>query len=436
MLELLLSTVPADEQAGFDFHNDVPLEICCVREDAAARMADFASGRLGANAFVLSDENTRAAAGDEPIHALERAGKKITEDVLPPEPIDASEELADQIAEAAAGADFLVAIGAGSICDLVKAAAAGLEKPVLLYGTAASMNGYTSSITALKVRGLKRTIPCPPALGVFAAPDVLARAPQRMTAAGVADFLSKCSSSTDWQAAHLLRGGSYSDRPRRIVEGLQQRLFEQAARIGSGDADAAAMVMEALILSGFGMTLAGSSAPASGGEHLISHYVDMKHALHGTPNDLHGTQVGIGTIYALELWASLLAMDPDAIDPEALADAHPDDDAIRAQVFADWGDSVGEEVWAQWQEKALDRAALTAEIQTFRERLPLLREKLAADLRPARMVADCIAASGGPVRAEDTYADPAEFENAKRRARYIRNRFTVLDLAAEAGIAP
>ena len=129
-------------------------------------------------------------------------------------------------------------------------------------------------------------------------------------------------------------------------------------------------------------------------------------------------------------------MDPDAIDPEALADAHPDDDAIRAQVFADWGDSVGEEVWAQWQEKALDRAALTAEIQTFRERLPLLREKLAADLRPARMVADCIAASGGPVRAEDTYADPAEFENAKRRARYIRNRFTVLDLAAEAGIAP
>jgi len=435
MLDLHLCTVPEDEQRGFDFLNDVPISVCCVGEDAAERMAVLASAACGRRAFVLSDKNTRAAAGDTPIHALERAGKRITEKVFPPDPIDASDTLAAKVAGLAAEADFIVAIGSGSICDLAKAAGSSLGLPVLLYGTAASMNGYTSSITALKVRGLKRTLPCTPPLGVFADPRVLATAPQRMTAAGVADFLSKCSSTTDWHAAHHLRGGEYSDRPRRIVDGIQQRIFDQAGSIGRGDTQAVAMVMEALVLSGFGMVLAGSSAPASGGEHLISHYVDMKHALYGTPNDLHGTQVGIGTIYALELWEKLLALDANTLDPAALADAHPSNETIREAVFADWGDQVGEEVWAQWLEKTLDTRGLVDELTLFKDKLPELRESLADDLRPASAVAECVATCGGPIRAEDTHADAAEFENAKRGARYIRNRFTVLDLAAEAGVA-
>ncbi|MBI1319301.1 MAG: iron-containing alcohol dehydrogenase [Candidatus Hydrogenedens sp.] len=436
MLELRLSTVPPDEQRGFDFLNEVPIGCCCVGEDAAVQLADMAAARCGKKAFVLSDRNTRAAAGEAPYEALGRAGKKVTEHVYPADPIDASDKLAADVAVKGMDADFFVAVGSGSICDLAKSAGSSLGKPVLLYGTAASMNGYTSSIVALKVRGLKRTLPCAPALGVFADPRVLATAPQRMTAAGVADFLSKCSSTTDWHAAHHLRGGDYSDRPRRIVDGIQQRIFDQAKNIGRGTPEGAALVMEALLLSGFGMVLAGSSAPASGGEHLISHYVDMKHALYGTPNDLHGTQVGIGTLYALELWEKLLAMDADAIDPASLADRHLSQDAIHKNVLKDWGKKVGKEVWEQWSEKALDRMGLVQEIALFKEKLPMLREALADDLRPAAAVAQCIADSGGPIRAEDTLADPLEFERAKRGARYIRNRFTVLDLAAEAGIAP
>jgi glycerol-1-phosphate dehydrogenase [NAD(P)+] len=435
MLDLRLMTTPPPA-GGYDFLNDVPVDVCYVGEHAAREMADYARNTCGATALVISDENTRAAAGDAPLRALRDAGKQCIEHVFPAHPLDATQELADSVADLGAQADFYVAIGSGSLCDLAKSAGTAQGKPVLLYATAASMNGYTSGIVALKVRGLKRTLPCKPAEGVFADPAVIAAAPQRMTAAGVADFLSKCSSSADWLAGYSIRGGFYTDRPRRIVGDIQNRLFAEAHRVGRGDADAAALALEALLLSGFGMIVAGSSAPASGGEHLISHYIDMKHALHGTGLDLHGAQVGVATIYTLQLWEQVLDLDPASIDPAALAAAHPSQDTIHDIVFSDWGEAVGNEVWPQWCEKALSREALEAEIAQIARQLPELRATLSHDLVASKTVADCIAACGGPITADALDAPAEEFARGQRYSRYLRNRFTILDLAAELGVAP
>lgn len=423
-------------KGGYDFLNEVPVEVCYVGEQAAEELGAFARRRCGAVGLVVSDANTRAAAGDAPFRALRDAGKTLLEKTYGAEPLDATQELADEVAACGVEADFYVAIGSGSLCDLAKSAGSAQNKPVLLYATAASMNGYTSGIVALKVRGLKRTLPCKPAEAVFADPRVIAAAPQRMTAAGVADFLSKCSSSADWLAGHMIRGGFYTDRPRRIVGDIQNRLFEEATRVGRGEPEAAALALEALLLSGFGMIVAGSSAPASGGEHLISHYIDMKHALHGCGHDLHGTQVGVATVYTLRLWEQVLALAPEDIDAAALAEAHLSQEVIRETVFSDWGAAVGEEVWAQWCEKALTREQLEAEIRLIAAKLPELRQALAQDLVPAAVVARCIEDCGGPSAPEGLDAPLQEFENGCRHSRYLRNRFTILDLAAELGIAP
>jgi len=195
-------------------------------------------------------------------------------------------------------------------------------------------------------------------------------------------------------------------------------------------------VLEALLVSGFGMVLAGSSAPASGGEHLISHYLDMKHALTGSGNDLHGTQVGVATLYTLELWEKVCALDPATLDFDALVAAQPEDKLVRESIAADWGEKVGAEVLAQWEKKYKDHGALRAELALFKERHEQIRHETALDLLPVATVRKCIAQSGGPVCIEDTEASVQEFENAKHRARFIRNRFTVLDLAAELGIGP
>lgn len=415
--------------------HSLPIAACHVGSGAAAKLAAFAKERCGERVLVLSDATTRAVAGEAVLKALRDAGRECVEKVFEDPNLEADQAFADEAAAAGADCGAYVAIGAGTLSDLAKSAGGTQGKPVLLFPTAASMNGYTSAIVALKVRGLKRTLPCPPAAGIFADPEVVATAPQRMTAAGLADFLSKCSSSADWRAAHRLRGGYYCHRPREFNEGIQERLFEEAGAIGRGETEAVRLVLEALLLSGFGMVIAGSSAPASGGEHLISHFLDMKHALRGTPNDLHGTQVGVATVHTLGLWERALAVDPDQLDIEACVAAQWDQAAIEALIHEDWGDQVGAEVLDQWNQKRLAPEALREELRTYCRLLPQLREELAEDLQPAARVAQVIETAGGPAAPEGMHASAAEYRKALERARFLRNRFTILDLAAELAIA-
>ena len=413
--------------------HELPIEACYLGDGAGQRLAAFAREKCGTTCLVVSDENTRHVGGERLLSALSAAGKRCEEKIYGANPLEATEDLAEEVAQIGAEADFFVAIGAGTLCDLAKHAGHKWKRPVLLFATAASMNGYTSSIVAMKVRGLKRTSPVTPALGVFADPAVVATAPTKMAAAGVGDFLSKASSSSDWYAAHFLRGEYYCRRPSDFFEGTHERLLEAAPRVAQRDPDAVAVVLEALLLAGFSMVVAGSSAPASGGEHLISHYLDMKHATKNTPNDLHGAQVGVGTVYALRLWEQVLALDPASMDVEALLDRQPSEEQIEQWINDDWG-SVGPEVLAQWRQKTLDRERMRIEIEKFRNGLSELRTALERELLPAETVARAIREAGGATRPEDLLAPVEEYYNAVRFARFLRNRFTILDLAAELGV--
>jgi len=421
--------------AEFAAPRGLPFRACHVGPDAARRLTAFARGAGAASCLLLSDENTFRAGGEDVARALVDAGITVQHHRFGAGPIDGTDTLGDEIARGGDGVGLVVGAGSGTLCDLAKYAGDRLKRPVLLYPTAASMNGYTSGITALKVRGLKRTLPCTPAAGIFANPAQVATAPQRMTAAGVADFLSKCSSSTDWRASHILQDVPFDPKARSFFEGIQEQLLEAAPRVGRGEPEAVALVLEALLLSGFSMVIAGSSAPASGGEHLISHYLDMKAGLYGTAHDLHGTQVGVATVYCLGLWEKILALAPEAIEIDALIAARPSEAQVSAWIREDWGGPVGEEVQAQWDAKKLEAAALRKFLGRVRAELSRMQRELAEDLLPARVVARAIEESGGPVAPEALDAPVAEYRKALSRARYIRNRFTVLDLAQDLGLA-
>jgi len=413
--------------------HDLPIEACYLGEGAGPRLAAFAREKCGATCLAVSDENTRHAGGEPVLSALSAAGKKCLEQIYGPDPLEATEALGEEVARIGRDVDFFVAVGSGTLCDLAKYAGDNLRRPVLVFATAASMNGYTSSIVAMKVRGLKRTSPVTPALGVFADPEVVAAAPAKMAAAGVGDFLSKNSSSSDWYTAHFLRGEYFCRRPSDFFEGTQERLLEAAPRVAQRDPEAVAVVLEALMLAGFSMVVAGSSAPASGGEHLISHYLDMKHATKNTPNDLHGAQVGVGTVYTLGLWEKVLALEPAKMDVEALLDRQPSEEQIQRWIEEDWG-PVAPEVLSEWRQKALDRDKMRIEIEKFRKGLPELQAALEKELLPAETVARAIREAGGAAEPEGLLAPLEEYRNALRFARFLRNRFTILDLAAEVGV--
>jgi glycerol-1-phosphate dehydrogenase [NAD(P)+] len=157
----------------------------------------------------------------------------------------------------------------------------------------------------------------------------------------------------------------------------------------------------------------------------------MKSALNGTPHDLHGAQVGVATVHCLKLWERVIAVDPDGVDVDACVAAQPADAEVRARIKAMWSELVAGEVLDQWAEKSRDRDEIAAELRKFKLEHAQLADSVAQDVLPAHSVEAAIVAAGGPTQPEELDVPFEDYTAALSNARFIRNRFTILDLAAE-----
>ena len=172
------------------------------------------------------------------------------------------------------------------------------------------------------------------------------------------------------------------------------------------------------------MTMAGTSAPASGGEHMISHVLDMTAAIQGIPHDYHGRQVGLGTIFACALYERVLALDA----PRFQFRTEPTDAAYWQSLT-----TVVEEEHVLKRRKA-ERAVkrLCAE--------PGLWDNLRAELkpmtRPAAAIKQCLRAAGAAHRLEDIGCTRDRFLAATHHAHQMRERYTIIDLARAVGVLP
>ena len=237
------------------------------------------------------------------------------------------DQLANELAAFTQGFDGIIAFGSGTVNDICKYAAAKNGMEYISCATAASMNGYTSSIAALLLDNLKSTIPCTPPIAVLIDEASIQSAPAALAQSGFADLLSKYVSLSDWKLSNIIRGDAFDDMPGRIANSAIERIKSLAPGIPAGEAEASTLLMQAIILSGFSMSLAGSSAPASGGEHLISHYLDMSAYQAQRCPALHGEQVALGTLLSSRLYEVLRRADPQTLTPrlytsDELAAAH------------------------------------------------------------------------------------------------------------------
>ncbi|MCB9787313.1 MAG: iron-containing alcohol dehydrogenase [Deltaproteobacteria bacterium] len=392
---------------------------------------------------IVADANTYAAAGKRVEAALEGGGRFTTHLVLDPRPGEDTLTCETGVIEAlrtflvASDRFNAIAVGSGTVSDIVKRACSELERPCQVVPTAASMNGYTSGIVAVLAGGVKRTWPCRQAEAIFADIDVIRHAPAVMNQAGFGDLLSKPYSHADWLLSHLVRGVSYSDEAARLLDEAWRQMIARAEGIGRGEAEATRVLMETILVSGFSMAIAGSSAPASGGEHLISHYWDMEEHCQDRPvRALHGTQVGIGTLVSGRLIERLVGLEASDIDPDAAAARRPDPSWIDA-IDADHPlltPEVIAEVKAQLRDKQLHADALRDELARVRDAWPEIRERLRASLVPPDEVAAALNAAGATSRASAIGVDRPHFERTIRVCRHIRSRYVALDLIDDLGL--
>ena len=203
-------------------------------------------------------------------------------------------ETVERVIEAAADAKagFLIALGGGKPIDIAKMAADRHELGFVSVPTVASHDGIVSGRSSIPEADTRHSVAADPPLAVVADTEIIAEAPWKFTTAGCADIISNYTAVKDWRLAKRLKNVEYSEYAGALSEMTAEMLVGNAGSIKRGLEESAWIVVKALVSSGVAMSIASSSRPASGAEHLFSHQLDR---IADSPA-LHGHQVGVGSI--------------------------------------------------------------------------------------------------------------------------------------------
>lgn len=414
---LLAGTLPDPDGAG---NLSVALRTVVLGRNLAASAASLiAPLNLGRNIMVVMDPDTRAALGDRVIAGIGSAAA-VDSFVLPSHPHPDMDSVS-LVRSATKGADALIAVGSGSINDIVKYAAHLDQKPYVVFGTAPSMNGYTSIAAAITENGLKKSLQATLPRAVFLDLDVMAAAPRRLIAAGFGDSMARATAQTDWLLAHRVLGKPYRNAPFTLLHEDEAAMIANAAALQQGDVKAIEILTRSLVMSGFGMTLCGGSYPASQAEHLIAHYIDMLGE--DLPEAYHGEHIAVTTLTMARMQERLLAK--PAIEVRASTDTLQD-------FQARFGKELGATCWEAHAPKMLDDDAVAAINETLKN-WPAISAELKAAGRSSAEIEKALRAVGAPTSPSDVGIPPDFYRQAVVNARCIRDRYTTLDLANAIG---
>ncbi len=432
-----------DELLGASFQcecgrtHTVPVRKIVLEEGAYLRLPEVLEElSLPRELCLVADDNTYDVLGGRVLRLLSANHYRVREVVLPSLPggtVKADQPTAEKLLSALPSVPLLVAVGSGTINDLTKLAAFQRNIPYVVVCTAPSMNGYTSSIVALTTEGLKTTSEARPPVAVVADLDVLVEAPMELITAGLGDIVSKPVSTADWKLAQIVSGEYFCSRPIELVTRFEPLFMGNPQGIQRRQPEAIRALTEALLYSGISMVIAGSSSPASGGEHLISHTLDMQADLRGRKHDLHGRQVGVATLFSAALYERVLREDVPSFDLEVtLKETQGTGD--RGEKFDRYWGRLAEVVRKELSFKASGREELRNRVATIQRQWDRINTEIRAFLRPWSQIRDVLRQAGAATRIRDIGVSVEQFREAVLHAREMRRRYTVLDLSHEFGL--
>ena len=201
--------------------------------------------------------------------------------------------------------DGVLAVGTGSVHDPSRMACARQKKPLCLFGTAPSMDGFASYSAPIVDGNFKTTHPakCPEV--IIADTKILADAPTELKSAGFGDMISKYIALIDWQVSHLLTGEHYCEKVAGLTRYATDRIMAMADKVTLNDEEAAGAVFESLLMTGIAMAFTRTSRPGSGTEHIMAHYWECLELLEGKIPNYHGEDVGVTTLIMLNYYNEL-----------------------------------------------------------------------------------------------------------------------------------
>lgn len=403
----------------------VPFEVIRIEEDLDGGEADVVAPLdLGKRIAVVSDVNTHEAMGRRVAKHLKALGT-IDELVLPGN-THCDEPTIAMVQDKTRHADAVIAVGSGALSDTCKYATFKDGRKYATFGTAASMNGYAASTASVTLaNGYKTSLPAHAPRGIFLDLKVSAAAPHWLSAAGLGDSLCRPTAQVEWWASHRLFGTFYSSVPYTLIADSEEAMLKSAEGLSRHDIAANGHLHRVLTLCGLGVCFTGVSHHGSMGEHQVSHWIDM-FAGPAHPGTTHGQQVGVASLAIARLHHQLLSLDtPPLIRPTHI---------VEAEFIERYGPGIGRMCHAEAKKKSFDRAGAEAFNRKLSELWPQLREELRPMLMDPAEMKHILASAGGPVTATGLGLPRKIWRDAMKHARDVRNRWSFLDLADDAGL--
>ncbi len=389
-------------------------------------------------AFIVCDGNTLQVAGNDVIRLLKNNGietKLYLFEEKSQKMLDPDYENVKKLISGLPAAGFIpVAVGSGTINDLVKRAASEKKVPYVCIPTASSVDGYCSFGAALTVDGFKMTLGCDAPEMVIADSDILKTAPREMTSAGYGDLYAKKTAGIDWIMADMLGVESLDERTWKMVHDDLDSILKDSDRIGGGDSRALSGLFEGLCSAGFAMQLYGTSRPASGLEHMLSHYWEMENK-ENVLKVSHGFKVAVGILISTAVTESFLDFPVETLDIKKIIDKRESWEERAGYIKSSFSSpvisgKVEEECLAKW----LNNREMTERLSLLKDKWADIKQKIKNEMIPFKQVKSELSKAGCPVSMEEIGLSTSFLRDSVIRAQMIRSRYIVLEAVYDCGL--
>lgn len=376
--------------------------------------------------LVIADCNTHKVAGIRLLELLDSAGLTTISCIFDDSALVPDEKTVGAVLmNFERDCDLIIAVGSGTINDLSRFVSYQLSLPYFIVATAPSMDGYASAGAPLIRNNLKTTFECQMPKAIIADLDILAQAPPRMVAAGFADVVGKFTCLADWKLSNIINDEYYCDYVVEMTRYSLQRIISLQEGIVKGELGAIERLMEALVIAGIAMAYAGNSRPASGSEHHMSHFWEMRFLFDEKPQVLHGTKVGIAAVLTAGLYQRLAQ---ESLTSDQIGNIKPPD-------LSNWESEIRRVFLAAAPEVLrLEEKVQKNGLEGHAQRIKAIAENWPEILQVLKSVPDgdhvaaILASVGAPTKPNQVGINPELVKEGILYAKEIRPRYTILQL--------
>ncbi|MGA2784497.1 MAG: NAD(P)-dependent glycerol-1-phosphate dehydrogenase [Candidatus Bathyarchaeia archaeon] len=281
----MVSNIPADSH-----YMQLPREVLIGQK--VAPLVGETLVRLGVhgNALIVTGPKVKGIAAATVIESLEEAKFATSTIVVNGATTDQVQQVEQEIHRFKP--NIIIGIGGGKDIDVAKLSSIHTSKQFLSVPTAASHDGIASPLISMKGLDRPYSYIAHAPMAIVADTSIIGKSPYRLIASGCGDIVAKYTAVRDWKLAHRIKNEYYGDYAAELAIMSSRLVMKNASGIRMLSNSGVRTLVEALISCGVAMSIAGTSRPCSGAEHLFSHCLTM---IAPTPA-LHGEQCGVGTI--------------------------------------------------------------------------------------------------------------------------------------------